>query len=234
MDHLRRSPRIQAFLLLALLPSCSVVDRPTLPYSPEYNQALPAGKYVIVPGDQLEVRFFHTPEYNLTLPVRPDGYISLPLVKEVRASGITAEELAGELTKRFGRELRQPEITVIVRSFGGQEIHVGGRVEKQGVVPLTHAMTVLDSLFAAGGPQPEARLSEVVVIRRTLDKGLQVIPVDINSVLSGKDSTQNIYLLPYDAVYVPNSPIANVNKWVNLYIRQNIPINFGLRPTIGL
>ena len=90
-------------------------------------------------------------------------------------------------------------------------------------------MTVLDSLYAAGGPQPEAKLSEVVVIRRTREEGLQVIPIDLKSVLSGKDPSQNIYLLPYDAVYVPNSPIGDVNNWVNLYIRQNIPINFGIR-----
>ena len=89
-------------------------------------------------------------------------------------------------------------------------------------------MRVLDSIFAAGGYDPEALLSEVLVIRRTRDK-LLVIPVNLEEALDGTDAQQNIRLQPYDAVYVPSSSIANINTWVDLYIRNNIPFNFGVR-----
>lgn len=222
-------------LALALLPGCFSVENPTPIDSPEFREALPAEKYAIAPGDELEIRFFHTPELDVTLPVRPDGYISLPYIGEIRASGKGAEELSRELKTLFGRELRRPEIAVIVRSFSSNRIHVGGKVEEPGVFPLSGTTTVLDSLFAAGGTKSGALLSQVIVIRRTPRNTYLVIPVDVEAVLEGRDTAQNIPLLPYDAVYVPNSAIADVNEWVDLYIRQNIPFNFGigLRPEIA-
>ncbi len=219
-------------LLLVFLPACFSVEAPTRLDSPEYRAALPSGKYVIVAGDELEIRFFHTPELDVTLPVRPDGYISLPYAREVRVAGRTPERVARELTKRLAKELKEPRIAVIVRSFSAHQIHVGGRVEEPGVFPLTGPMTVLDSLFAAGGFQKQALLSNVVVIRQRPDKKFQVIPIDIDAVLDGSDVTQNIRLLPYDAVYVPNSAVANVNDWVELYIRENLPFNVSIRPDL--
>ena len=169
----------------------------------------------------------------MTLPVRPDGHISLPYVGEVRAEGKTPDVLSRELEKRYASELKKPEIAVIVRSFSANQIHVGGRVDAPGVFPLSGPLTVLDSLFIAGGYDPEAQLSEVVIIRRMRDK-LLVIPVNLEAVLDGTDVKQNIRLQPYDAVYVPNSTIADINTWVDLYIRKNIPFNFGVRLAIPI
>lgn len=224
--------RLPSVLLLPvlLLAGCVFVEKPTLPGSAEYAAASRQGAYRILAGDELEIRFFHTPDHNVTLPVRPDGYISLPYAREVLAAGKTPDELTEELTRRYSVELRDPEIAVVCRSFSAHKIHVGGRVEAPGVLPLTGSMTVLQSLFAAGGTTPEARLSEVVVIRRSPDSSYLVIPIDIKAILDGSDVTQNIELMPYDAVYVPDSPIAEVNTWVDQYLRKNIPINFSVRP----
>ena len=115
----------------------------------------------------------------------------------------------------------------------GSPAHVGGQVERPGVFPLTGKITVLDSVFEAGGYLPRARLNEVLIIRKNpyVDEPYLVIPVNIETILDGTDVEQNIPLLPYDAVYVPSSPIANVNSWVDLYIRQNLPFDFGIRAT---
>lgn len=223
-----------ASMLAFLLCGCgSVVESPTPIGSPRYEAARPPEPYRILAGDELEIRFFHTPELNATLPVRPDGYISLPYAREVRAAGRTPDEVAQELMIRYGEELRDPEIAVIVQSFSASRIHVGGRVKKPGVFPLQGGMTVLQSVFEAGGLESSARLSEVLVIRRTPDRSYIVIPVDLEAVLDGTDVSQNIALMPFDAVYVPDSPIGNVNTWIDLYIRQNIPINFGIRPEVA-
>jgi protein involved in polysaccharide export with SLBB domain len=223
----RATTALRFVLASVLLPGCFSVENPTRVDSPEFQAALPAGKYLIQPGDELDIRFFHTPNLNVTLPVRPDGYISLPYVGDVQASGKDAKELSEELMAQFKTELRNPEITVIVRTFSGYRVHVGGNVGKPGVFPLQGTTTVLDSIFAAGGAKRGAMMSQVVVIRRIPRGSYQVIPLDLEAVLEGKDFRQNIQLLPYDAVYVPNSPVADVNEWVDLYIRQNLPIDFG-------
>ncbi|HET6202583.1 MAG TPA: polysaccharide biosynthesis/export family protein [Planctomycetota bacterium] len=190
-------------------------------------------RYEIQPGDQLEIRFFHTPELNVTLPVRPDGDISLPLANDVRAAGRTCEELRAELVRRFDRELADPEIAVIVRSFTAYKVHVGGHVAKPGVFELSGARTVLQALFEAGGELPTASLKDVLVIRRARSGPYRVIPVDLTRAISGEDMTQNLPLQPYDAIYVAASPIADVNKWVDQYLRQNIPFSVSYRINFG-
>ena len=222
-------------VFLGAMPGCFSVENPTELGSPEFQRAVPPARYAIVPGDELEVRFFYTPELDVTLPVRPDGYISLPYVGEVQASGKNAGVLSEELMAAFRKELRNPEITVIVKSFTANRIHIGGNVENPGVFPIDGGTRVLDSIFAAGGAKRGGLLSQVMIIRRTPENSHIVIPVDVEAVLEGRDVGQNIPLLPYDAVYIPNSPILDVNEWVDLYIRQNIPFNLGVgvRPEVA-
>ncbi len=219
-------------ILVPVLAGCSgggVVKNPTLVANLPAPGPAP-GKYLIEAGDELEINFFHTPELNVLLPVRPDGYISLPFAHEVRAAGKAPEQLRVELTNHYRRELTAPEIAVIVRTFSAQQVHVGGEVDTAGTYPLVGSMTVLESIFAAGGWLRTARLNEVLVIRRdSKNRSYMVIPVDLTTVIDGTDTSQNIALAPYDVVFVPTSPIADVNTFIDLYIRQNIPINFGYR-----
>jgi protein involved in polysaccharide export with SLBB domain len=185
--------------------------------------------YRIQAGDELEVRFFHTPNQNVTLRVRPDGYISLPLVYELYVAGRTVEDVRLELTERVSHELASPEIAVIVRSFSTYLVHVGGEVSRPGVLELTGPRTVLQAVFEAGGLLPSASPSDVFVVRRESDGGYALASADIKAVLLGQDSSGNFLLRPYDVVFVPPTPIADVNKFVDQYIRKNIPISFTYR-----
>lgn len=206
----------------------------------------------MLPGDELEVRFFHTPELNIITPVRPDGRISLPLAQGVVAAGKSPEQLAIELKERYVDELLDPRITVIVRSFGGRKVHVGGEVNQPGVLSLAGPMTVLDAITESGGMRDSACAEQVLVLRPrargrvrsirttaprqaepyTPSQPYTVLIVDLAAVLNGSDTRQNIALRPFDAVYVPKSPIANVNKWIDQYIRRNIPFTVSVRPEI--
>jgi protein involved in polysaccharide export with SLBB domain len=161
------------------------------------------------------------------VPVRPDGFISVPLANEVRAAGMTAEELRTAITASLDQSLRSPEITVIVRSFTAYKIHVGGEVKAPGVFELAGDRTVLQAVFEAGGFLPSASLADVLVIRPKGEGSFAVIPLDLEAVLEARDTRQNILLQPYDAVFVPRSAIANVNKWVDQYLRQNLPFSVG-------
>ena len=182
-------------------------------------------EYVIQPGDRLDIKFFYNREMNDFMTVRPDGRISLQLLGEVMAAGRTPRALTALLTQEYAKELKNPEITVIVRSFGAR-VYVDGEVERPGEFELNGPLTVMQAISRAEGVTEDA-WQEALVIRRIHGKKPLVIEVDMSAVLTGEDFGQDIGLVPFDIVYVPRSPVADVNRWVDQYIRKNIPINFG-------
>lgn len=225
---IRRARLLVPLLALFAMAACTnqVATHPSpLPVAAAGGQAGPS--YVIEPGDHLDLRFFYNPELNEEAVVRPDGNISLPLVGEVRAAGRSPSELEGALKEQYSRELRQAAITVIVKDFSGQRVFVDGEVGTPQVVPMTGTMTTMQAIAAAGGFKVTARKGEVLVIRRS-GAERQVIPVDLEKAISGSDTAQDIGLKPYDIVFVPKSRVAELNTWLDQYIRQNIPIPFGL------
>lgn len=217
--------------LLALLVACASRRPVAGPIAGEVEPPLPVSStYLLRPGDELEIRFFHTPEHDVELPVRPDGRISLPLAYEVMAAGRTPEELRAELVERYAQELAAPEIAVIVKTFHTTfPVHVGGEVDKPGVLEISAPKTVLEAIFQAGGFLPTASLANAMIVRRRDDGRTELVPTDLELLLRGQDASGNVYLRPYDVVFVPPSRIADVNKWVDQYIRQNIPISFSYR-----
>jgi protein involved in polysaccharide export with SLBB domain len=226
---------LAAILSLLGTPSCASPYKRATPVSelpPEElsrRQVANVENYRIGPGDELEIRFFHTPDLDVILPVRPDGRISLPLVRDTQAAGLTPAELENNLVQRYGSELRTPEISVIVRTFQPLPVHVGGEVDAPGVVAMTSTMTVFEAIMQAGGLLPTARADEIIVIRQSADGPHQVLRLNLLAAMDGRDTLQNIPLRAYDLVYVPRSPIARVNLWIHQYIRENIPISFGYR-----
>jgi protein involved in polysaccharide export with SLBB domain len=186
-------------------------------------------EYTIQLGDELAVKFFYNPDLNEQVVVRPDGRIALQLIPETIAAGKTPAELGAELRGLYSQELDRPAITVMVRTFTAQRIYVGGEVDEPGEQELKGPLTVMQAIARAQGALPTARLKEVIVIRRTSEGDAVILPVDIAAFRKGIDMSQDIQLLPYDVVYLPRTRIANVNKWVDEYIRQNIPFSFGFR-----
>ncbi|MEM7203566.1 MAG: polysaccharide biosynthesis/export family protein [Planctomycetota bacterium] len=254
--------RFASLALPLVLATCaSPIVEDGIPVSEIDPKRWPQTRYTILPGDELEVRFFDTPELDVVAPVRPDGRIALPLLQGILASGKTPELLASEIEIHTASELRDPRVTVIVRSFAGRRFHVGGEVGDPGVFVLDSPTTVLEAVLQAGGLLDTAHTRQVIVLRpvgarpaltvsgpppapaavvdvrgSAASQELQpyaALLVDLGAVLNGSDTAQNIELRPYDAVYVPRSPIANLNRWVDQYIRQNIPVNVALRPEIN-
>ncbi|MRR05845.1 MAG: sugar transporter [Deltaproteobacteria bacterium] len=190
-------------------------------------------EYLIQPGDQLDIKFFYNPELNDSVIVRPDGRISLQLAPEIPAAGMTPAQLTSRLEKSYEKELANPGITVIIRSFSSQRIYVDGEVNKPGMVVLLGPLTVLQSIAEAGGLKDTAKSSQVLIIRKSKDNKPQAIEVNLDEIRGATDYNQNIRLAPYDVVYVPKSAVANVNQFIDKYIRQNIPIPFGISYGIG-
>jgi len=175
----------------------------------------------------LDFKYFYNPELNeQAVPVRPDGRISLQLIPEITAAGLTADELRNLLKQKYeSTDLRNVEITVIVRSFSAHKIFVDGEVNRPGMYPLVGPMTTLQAIAQAGGMRESARVNEVIVIRRGIDNKLIVTTKKLWKAIDGTDITQDILVMPYDIVYVPRSPIANFNLWIDQYIRRALPFS---------
>jgi len=185
-------------------------------------------EYRIQVGDQLDIKFFYNPELNEQVIVRPDGRISLQLIPELVVSDQTPAGLTKQLTQLYAADLKQPRVTVIVRGFGSQRVFVDGEVGKPGMVPILGLMTALQAISQAGGMTKTARQSEVIVIRRGASNKPVAFSVDLKKALEGTDLSQDTPLAPFDIIYVPRSRVANVNVWMDQYIRQNIPIPFSI------
>ncbi|MCX8022621.1 MAG: polysaccharide export protein [Syntrophorhabdaceae bacterium] len=185
----------------------------------------PDTPYKIQVGDTLDIKFFYNPELNeRDLPVRPDGRISLQLIDEVYVAGLTPLELRDLLKKKYETtELKNVEISVIVRSFSHQKVFVDGEVGVPTLVPIMGQLTVMQAIAQARGMKETARRWEVIVIRFGRDHKPMITTVNLDKVLDGTDLNQDILLMPYDIVYVPRSPIANFDLWVDQYIRRALP-----------
>lgn len=203
-----------AALLLVL--GCASGPSPQAPVP-----AAPAlGDYRIQAGDQIDVRFPLNPELNVFTVVRPDGRISLKLMGEVLAEGSTPAELSEKLERTYSTELRDPEIAVTVRGMAAR-IYVDGQIERPGEYVWNPQITALQAIARAGGFRETADEDRFVVLRRSEEGVQQVIAVDLEA---DDGANHDVFLAPYDLVVVPSSSVADVNKWVDQYIRQNIPV----------
>ncbi|MBI3515459.1 MAG: polysaccharide biosynthesis/export family protein [Proteobacteria bacterium] len=182
-----------------------------------------AQPYRIRAGDALEIKHRLAVELNDVAVVRPDGRISLPLIPSMVAAGQTSDELEAALRQAYARDLRNVELSVMVRSFATQRVFVGGEVEKPGMIDLVDGQTVMQAVYAAGGLRSTARTKEIVVVRHGEANQRLVFAVNLHDVVSGTDLAQDMRLLPLDTVIVPRSDIANLNLFVDQYIKGVLP-----------
>lgn len=214
---------ITAALCIAIF-LCSCANRPQIVSPSQIAQADAPAPYIIQPGDQLDIKFFFNSELNEMVTVRPDGKISLQLVDEVQAAGLQPSELDDVLTKNYASQLVKPDLTVIVRTFAGQRIYVGGEVNKEGLQILSGRLTPLQAVFNASGFKETASAKNTLVIRK--GPGNAPIPIRVNlaEVMKGQLSQEPFLLQPDDIVYVPKSGIAKANQFVNQYIANLLMI----------
>jgi polysaccharide export outer membrane protein len=183
----------------------------------------PDAPYRIKVGDTLDIRFYKTPELNVEVPVRSDGMISMELLGDVQAAGLPPKDLAADLTERYGQELTDPRVTVIVRGFGGQVFVQGDGIARPGAIPFADGLTALQAIAGAGGLNSMARRSNVVLMRRE-GKEWKAYTLDLRGPFMGEDFVQDVQLQVSDIVYVPRKRISNVNLFVQQYIRDNFPV----------
>jgi len=158
--------------------------------------------YVIGEQDVLNVNVWKEPEVSRTVPVRPDGKISLPLINDVQAAGLTPTQLGMAITEKLRKFMAEPQVTVIVTAINSQRIYIVGEVNRAGAFPMLPNMTVLQALSSAGGFTQFADLKDIYVLRHQDGKQVK-FPFNYKDVIKGKSPEQNIFLKPGDTIVVP-------------------------------
>lgn len=164
-------------------------------------------EYVIGPGDTLQVFVWQHPEVSVTIPVRPDGRISTPLVEDVIAVGKTPTQLARDLEGQIGQFIRTPSVSVIVTNFVGtfsNQVRVVGQAAAPQAIPFRQDMTLLDVMIQVGGLSPTAAGNRAKIIRKSGGKE-EEIRVRIEDLLNDGDTSKNITMSPGDVLIIPES-----------------------------
>jgi polysaccharide biosynthesis/export protein len=193
-------------VLLSMASGCAPQPGPTTAAAPVSTD--PTSQYQIGPGDHLQVFVYESPNLSVNdIPVRPDGRLSLPLVPDLEVTGKTPTQLSAEISNRLKQYIKDPNVSVIVRSFNGtfdRQIRVIGEAAQPMAMPYSDHMTLLDVMIVAKGLTKYAAGNGAVVVRR--QGGLQKsIKVRLADLLKDGDVSQNIEMQPGDTLIIPQS-----------------------------
>jgi polysaccharide biosynthesis/export protein len=163
------------------------------------NQAGPT--YVIGPDDTLHIAVWKEADFTATVPVRPDGKISLPLLNDVQAAGLTPQQLADSITQKLKKYVDDPRVTVVVAAINSKRVYMVGEVARSGALSMLPNMTVLQALSSAGLNQ-FAKTKGIYILR--IENGKQEkLPVNYRKLVKGQRMEQNYLLQPGDTIVVP-------------------------------
>ncbi|MBI3770076.1 MAG: polysaccharide biosynthesis/export family protein [Deltaproteobacteria bacterium] len=214
-------------ILLLSFAGCSEVGRNLPPPGETYaltQAAVTRSDYRLQAGDRLNIKFPYHTKHNQELPIRPDGKITLEPTGEIIAEGLTPLELEDLIKQRSSRVLKNPEVVVIVTQIGDRRAFVGGEVGRPGFVAVQEGMTPLQAVLAAGGFKDTARKDSVLYIARGATGAYQASRVDLDAVVRN-GVAETVRLTGSDVVYVPATRIANLDTFVDQYIRKVMPVD---------
>ena len=191
-----------AVIVAALVTGCG--GAPSLPPAPPAS-SLPSAEYRIGPGDSVNIFVWRNPELTITVPVRPDGRLSIPLVEDVVAIGKTPTALAREYEQRLSKYIKEPLVTIIVEGFVGpipEQVRIIGEASQPRALPYRADMTVLDAMIAVGGLTRYAAGNDTVLIR-TAQGEQNTYSVHLSSLIRDGDIDSNVALRPGDILIIP-------------------------------
>jgi len=200
--------KLLAYSTLALsalsLGGCAMFSKPV---AEQPQSAAPQNDYLIGPGDNLSIVVWRNPEVSQSVPVRPDGKITTPLVEDLQAAGKTSTQLARDIEQALAKFIQQPVVTVIVTGFVGnfnEQIRVIGAAARPQALPYRRNMSLMDVLIAVGGVTEFASGNRATIIR-TVDGKQQTIKVRLEDLVKDGDISANTFMHPGDVLVIPES-----------------------------
>jgi protein involved in polysaccharide export with SLBB domain len=190
-------------------------------------------EYLLRPGDAIDITFYYHPDNNQqNLLIRPDGKVLFAMIGEVQAAGLTTAQLADEIAKKSSVYLRDPRVSVNVRTLNQNHIFVGGEVGRPGFLNYVPGLTAVQAMVQAGGWKDTADLKEVVLLQRVSETSNEYRPSKLNlaQVVENGDPKADVVLGPSDIVVVPMTGIARANVWMKQYVLNMFPIRISASP----
>ena len=215
------------FVLFGCSTNRALVQNDT-PSEPQQIPPIEISEYILGFGDELEISIFRHDDMTKKMRILPDGKIHYPLVGEIKAEGLSANQLRDKLREGLLKYYVDPQVSVIVTSIGSQKVFVLGEVNKPGAFQLDRHKTIVEAISEAEGFTLDAKLRTVLLIRggpSNPNPSYRVL--DLEKTLKERDMTQNVSLRQGDIIYVPATEIANVERFFNR-IWAIIPVHLGI------
>jgi polysaccharide biosynthesis/export protein len=181
----------------------STANPPVVPPTVETPNKPHDDSFIIGNDDVLSISVWKEPDLSRSIPVRSDGRISLPLLGDVQAAGLTPLKLEEDIANKLQPYIASPEVAVMVQQINSQKFNILGKVVKPGSYPLTNSATVLDAIALAGGCRDFAKQGSIYILRQNPNGGESRLPFNYKDVIKGKNTTQNVRLQPHDTIVVP-------------------------------
>lgn len=173
-------------------------------------------RYRLQPGDVLEVQFRYSPEFNQTVTVQPDGYVSLEIGGDIKVAGMTVEQTRQAILRKASTRLQDPVATVILKEFQKPYFVVAGEVSAPGKIEMRERVTAIQAIMLAGGLREGAKASQIVVFRKLNSDVAEVKVLNLKSIRRTADLENDLTLQPGDMVYVPRDKITKIERFMRL------------------
>lgn len=173
-------------------------------------------RYRLQPGDVLEVQFRYSPEFNQTVSVQPDGYISLEIGGDLKVAGLTVEQTREAILKRASARLQDPVATIVLKEFQKPYFVVSGEVNTPGKIEMRERVTALQAIMLAGGMKEGANSGQVVVFHNINSDTAEVKLLNLKSIRRTADLENDLTLQPGDMVFVPRDKISKIERFMRL------------------
>ena len=173
-------------------------------------------RYRLQPGDVLEIQYRYSPEFNQTVTVQPDGYVSLEIGGDVKIAGLTIEQTRQAILRRASARLREPVATIVLKEFQKPYFVVAGEVAQPGKIEMRERVTAIQAIMLAGGMKETARSSQIVVFRKINSDMAEVKLLNLKSIRRTSDLENDLTLQAGDMVYVPRDKISKIERFMRV------------------
>jgi len=173
-------------------------------------------RYRLQPGDVLEIQYRYSPEFNQTLTVQPDGYITLEVGGDLKVAGMTVDQTRQAILKKASTRLQDPIATIILKEFQKPYFVVAGEVAQPGKIEMRERVTAIQAIMLAGGMKESAKSSQVVVFRKINSDIAEVKLLNLKTIRRTSDLENDLTLQPGDMVFVPRDKISKIERFMRL------------------
>jgi len=207
---------VTALLVTTMCLTAQAQEAPAAAAPPTLKNAEGDARYSLNPGDVVEVQYRYTPEYNQTVTIQPDGYVSLEIVGDVKIGGLTLDQVRTTILKKANVRLNDPEITLLLKEFQKPYFVVAGEVAQPGKFEMRENITALQAIILAGGFKDSAKSSQIILFRKINSEMAEVKVIDLKKIKRTSDLEKDLALQAGDMLMVPQNTVTKIERYIRL------------------